>query len=437
MKTTFLSQFWLWIDKHQSQFDHGSTVILLRRSLYLIMLLALLLKLPILSMLYSPEYLTDDSNSQGFTPLFSILFHPPLNETYIIVTVIHGITLIAGLFGLIPRISSLILLCTHGIYCISSPETSDAGDSLTWIFLCYLSLIKEGNGNPFENTLSYAGFYLARLQLCFLYVGTALSKIPGELWQKGVALFYILKIPEFTIPLAEQYLSNNELFIVGGTYATLLFQLLFPTLIWHRTFRRLLIILGSMIHLQIALVMGLPIFGFSLTCFYIVFYDESYSKRIISTFQMLRQRIQPPPGYLVVAFDHHCKKCMIFAHFIEVIAKKDRLIIEPAHNPKNLHLAALSLNSRLDSLKAYRQEDGKILSDWAALTELFRSSLIMLPFYLTGLLLQKLRLGPLLYQKLIVESQWRQSCQSNKCSTGFVSQKPVLVALKGSTKSSS
>ena len=204
--------------------NHGPSILLLRRLLFVVMLASIIIKLPNLGFYFSPDSVPKGDAINDFLRIFTLLQTPPFSNLYFYFIGFHILVLLTGIMGYFPRSASIILFFTHGTLCTTAPYITDAGDNLTWIFLSYLSLMSDRDGNWYENIISNIGLMLARLQVCYLYLFTGIIKLTGPLWQKGVALFYVLKVPEFTHPIAEHALSNNLFYVTLGTYATIAFQ---------------------------------------------------------------------------------------------------------------------------------------------------------------------------------------------------------------------
>jgi hypothetical protein len=98
-------------------------------------------------------------------------------------------------------------------------------------------------------------------QVCVLYLTSGLYKVQGQKWQDGTALYYILRVPEFTWPGWSEHLYTSAFAITVLTYITVLFQLSFPFLLLNR-YTRLMAVAGAFFfHIGIALFMGLTSFS--------------------------------------------------------------------------------------------------------------------------------------------------------------------------------
>lgn len=121
------------------------------------------------------------------------------------------------------------------------------------------------------------GILLVLAQLSLLYMSTGLYKVMGELWQSGTAVYYILRVDEFSWPGAE-VIYRNPYLVVLATYGTVLFELMFLPSLFNRWTRYATIVAGIVFHASIALVMGLVTFAWSMASIYpLLVTDEEYA----------------------------------------------------------------------------------------------------------------------------------------------------------------
>ncbi len=106
----------------------------------------------------------------------------------------------------------------------------------------------------------------------------------GVLWQNGTAIYYTLQVDEYTHPVAKDLVSRYAILTVLGSYITLLYQVMFPWLVWNKKVRPWLLTVGSCIHMQISFVMGLFMFGFAIAVAYLSFASEKFAEKILRSF---------------------------------------------------------------------------------------------------------------------------------------------------------
>jgi predicted DCC family thiol-disulfide oxidoreductase YuxK len=162
---------------------------------------------------------------------------------------------------------------------------SDGGDNIMRIVLFFMIFVNAGavlsldssrrrwRGRavvqPVLAVIHNFGVLAIVLQLAFLYMSTGLYKAMGELWQNGTALYYILRVDEFSWPGVAEHIYRNPYIVVGATYGTVLFEVTFGPLLlnkWTRVFS--VIPAGFLFHLGIGAVMGLTTFAWSMLSLY-------------------------------------------------------------------------------------------------------------------------------------------------------------------------
>jgi predicted DCC family thiol-disulfide oxidoreductase YuxK len=198
-----------------------------------------------------------------------------------------------------------------------NPLITDGGDNIMRIVLLFLILVNTGAyfsldarrlRRPLPPTLRQSlaivhnvGVLLILAQLAMLYMSTGLYKAMGELWQNGTALYYILRVDEFSWPGVAEFVYRNPYLVVLGTYGTVLFEVAFPPALFNRWTRYAMMLIGASFHVSIALFMGLVTFAWSMLSVYpVLVTDEEY--RTLQAWY--RRRFG-----LIVFYDGWCALC--------------------------------------------------------------------------------------------------------------------------------
>jgi len=154
---------------------------------------------------------------------------------------------------------------------------------------------------PTLAVLHNIGVLLILVQLSMLYMSTGLYKAMGELWQNGTALYYILRVDEFSWPGMAEIIYRSPYLVVLGTYGTVLFEVTFAPSLLNRWTRYATIVAGIAFHVGIALFMGLVTFAWSLLGIYpLLLTDQEYRRAAA----WLRDRLE-----LTVFYDGWCPLC--------------------------------------------------------------------------------------------------------------------------------
>jgi antimicrobial peptide system SdpB family protein len=127
------------------------------------------------------------------------------------------------------------------------------------------------------------------LQVSLVYFVAGLTKVQGETWQNGTALYYALWPDQFRFPGLSELLYENASFLVLVSHATVLFQVAFPfMLLLNRVSRRVAILMAITFHLGIAGVMGLFTFaGFMIAAELVLISNAGYGSLTATARQLL------------------------------------------------------------------------------------------------------------------------------------------------------
>ena len=106
---------------------------------------------------------------------------------------------------------------------------------------------------------------LIQVHICVIYLCAGLSKLQGETWWNGTAIWCVLMTSD-VVPFDLHwlgYLNNLGLAIIieTATAATLIFEISFAFLVWNRLLRPLVLLAALILHLGIGVVMGLGAFS--------------------------------------------------------------------------------------------------------------------------------------------------------------------------------
>ena len=335
--------------------------------------------------------------------------HPGMTDYYLYfiaaqITCLIG-SFILGSDSIITR--ALIYVTTMNVYALSG-TVLDGGINISQLLAFYFifintsghKILSDRQNKQISNLFSNAFFILAQFQIVTVYATAVLYKLNGELWQNGMAIYYILQNDTFTLSWLKNLVINTPFIAVVATYATLGFQILFPTMIWNQKMKYPLIGLGLMIHMGIAFGMGIFTFGIIMCLSYILFIPSSHLKAIQESLKVHS------------AFDENCVLCQYFAKFINRVSS-GLVIIDSAQNPKNQNLQKVPTSERLLRLAAV-DADGNIKSGFEAISLLLSRSIFAPCWYPLGIVLRYSGLGERIYSA-IATSTLRKNCGNKQC----------------------
>ena len=158
----------------------------------------------------------------------------------------------------------------NNVYCAIS-----AGDVLFQHLLFFCIFLSDGSSgnNAFKNSLDLiihnTGVIAIRLQICIVYFYAALAKILDQDWLDGNAVNMTLAVYDYSLPFSYDGYGGIGEFL---NYLVILYQLLFPVLVWIRPIKKWYLLAGIIQHLFIAFVIGLPSFGLIMIAAYAIFF---------------------------------------------------------------------------------------------------------------------------------------------------------------------
>lgn len=146
--------------------------------------------------------------------------------------------------------------------------------------------------NPVHN----AALLALALQLSILYTASALYKVQGEPWQDGTALYHPLSLHEYAVfPQLNRLLTHSDVVVVVGTYVAVFVQLFFAVGLLHHVTRRVALVGVILMHLGIAVLMGLPWFSLSMIAFDSIFVSSATFASVTTALGSLGRRLRPRP----------------------------------------------------------------------------------------------------------------------------------------------
>lgn len=99
-------------------------------------------------------------------------------------------------------------------------------------------------------------------QLCLVYLEAGLYKVQGKLWQNGTAMYYPVSSEAYGVfPWLSELITANSWVVALITYVTVIAQIAFPFMLFHKISRRIALVMILGMHIGIAVVMGLPFFS--------------------------------------------------------------------------------------------------------------------------------------------------------------------------------
>lgn len=275
----------LYFSSKSQQLD---TVNIFRKALYVYLLFTIVQQIPVMRQLYGQHSIIVPYSFPNISieAAVNLLSQTSIAEYYYLFFIAQALFCLLGLFNIMPRISAFVIwYCTINLN-NRAYLSNTGGDLLVNILLFYLMFVspepkkKQGNYDTIINTFDNTFILALKIQVILVYAVSAIYKLIQPEWINGSALYYILNMNEFTLPAVKQQVVHFPLLSSLCTWAVMIYQSLFPLFIFVKSLKRNLIICGIVVHLGIAIVIGLFNFSVVMICCYLLFRDESLESRV-------------------------------------------------------------------------------------------------------------------------------------------------------------
>lgn len=186
--------------------------------------------------------------------------------------------------GQFPRIAAATLFVVLTSFAERNPLNYHAGDSLIRLMTLLMVWAPSAaawspsswrRGGP-RSWVSPVAFRTMQFQVCLVYATTAIFKALGESWQRGEAVFTVLRLVEFRRYELPTMMYGPAASLVL-TWSTLAVEAAFPILIWLPRTRRIMIAAMVLFHLGIEYAMTIRLFEWTLVaCMALFVTPEEY-----------------------------------------------------------------------------------------------------------------------------------------------------------------
>ena len=173
------------------------------------------------------------------------------------------------------------------------------------------------SGVPAPSVAANLGLRLIQLHLVLIYGMAGLAKLRGDAWWNGFAVWGVVASGEFR-RFDLTWLASWPLLLNAMTHAGLIFELLYPVLIWNRRLRPLLIVTAIVMHGMIDLTLGLTEFGLAMVAGNLAFFSGPWLRGLVTGTETNRPALR-------VLFDGACPKCRASMAFLTA-ADPNRMI---------------------------------------------------------------------------------------------------------------
>ncbi len=272
-------------------FDHQLQFSLFKKVLYIFLFVNTLTMLPMIDSVFGQKGI---AGSMGFmwngtSSFLNLLYHPAAyNRPYIPWFFVGGqlLFLSLGYFKILPRLSAIAIYFFTANLLFKGAIFFTGGEVLVCILLFYMIFMTEKKQLSIsENIVNNTVFVALLVQVCILYFFSTFFKLFDENWINGKALSYVSEISYYTTSWFRDTTRFSSGLSAALTYSVLIYQALFPILVWFKKIKIPFLFYGVILHLGIAFGMGIFSFGIIMIICYLLFLDARHIKKLNSLFR--------------------------------------------------------------------------------------------------------------------------------------------------------
>jgi len=263
-----------------SKSENLINIILLRKLLFIYVIINFIQLIPFIPELYSVEYsiiFQRELSAVTINSLVNLLAFEQLKNVYWWFFSLQVLFSVLGVFGYFTRISTMVVWFTtinlqNRIY-----SSNTGGDLLLNILLFFLIFISDGRKlknvelEKIKNSIDYFFINLCKFQLIIVYFISALYKVTCNEWLDGTAIARILFVNEYSLPIISNAACNCSMLFKIITWFILAYQILFPFVLIKSNKVSYLLFIGVFVHAGIALFIGLFNFSLIMIISYVIF----------------------------------------------------------------------------------------------------------------------------------------------------------------------
>lgn len=262
---------------------------ILRKLIAALCLINIVSILPDLTEIYSTNGLINENIIHnyvaGHQPLLSWLTLPlakigiPGDTALLIVLSLYFLSLFFIIIGYGKLIFSIIAWFLHLALVNSSYFFSYGADYFISfaLFINIFFCISIPNNKAMENAVSSFAIRLVQLHLCVVYFFAGFGKLLGTDWFDGNAIWYVIQTYSPKMANAFAPLTNWPILFMIPCWLVLLVELMYPVLVWFNATRKATIAMTILLHIGIAIVIGLWTFAAIMILLNLIGFGYSFS----------------------------------------------------------------------------------------------------------------------------------------------------------------
>jgi hypothetical protein len=201
-----------------------------------------------------------------------------------------GIALLA--LGVWPRIAALVALVMHLSFLHKNIAIAYGVDFIATFYFLYMVLadhrVRAKRTWDFQAVLGSLAYRLCQLQVCIIYGYSGLHKLRGVRWWQGQAIWDVMANSQIT-RMDYKWMAAFPFVMIIANYATLIWEIYFPVVVWNKRLRAPALVFGVLLHLGIAATINITFFCLLMIATYIFFLDR---KQIDATYRLINSTVE-------------------------------------------------------------------------------------------------------------------------------------------------
>ena len=233
----------------------------------------------------------DRAEEDGLWTIFALFPSDAALVTAWVVLLVAAIFLTLGLFS---RLSALVVFVLVMSLQRRTPLVHNAGDGLLRIIGLYLALAPCGAALSLDR-LRRAGreafwqfplrapvvIRLFQIQISIIYISTVWAKVRGGTWNDGTAVVYSLSLDDLSRFPAPEFVLESAVLANLATWSVLAIELAIGVLVWNRTLRPYILLVGASMHLGVDLGLRVGFFSYAMFVLYLSFLPPERTSAVI------------------------------------------------------------------------------------------------------------------------------------------------------------
>lgn len=194
--------------------------------------------------------------------------------------------------GLGGRILAWVTFILHVIFMQRNYVVIYGPDFIATVWLLYMGLLKTDRYLTIKQFLykqpmlpiswttcemgdafNTVGVRLIQIQLCVIYAYGGTEKLRGITWWRGDAIWNTLANGQL-VTSDYSFIAHMPWLVAGMTFATLLWEIYFPVIVWVRKLRPWVLAFGIVLHVGIGWTMNIVFFSLLMMCSYVMFLER-------------------------------------------------------------------------------------------------------------------------------------------------------------------